>query len=116
MLQGAAAAGAAPLIVHVGTSTCGDPMTTCTLADAARERFEAHPPPARFVLGRLPLYSANYAPAGSWLFALRSAAAAAKFWAMARALEACGRPEMARKLEAGTRVGSGRVNLEAKKP
>ncbi|KAK9819568.1 hypothetical protein WJX81_007717 [Elliptochloris bilobata] len=89
LMQGAAA-GEAPLIVHVGTSACSDPLTTLAFADAAREHFEARPPPVRFTMGRsLPPYTANHTPPGSALFALRVAAASAKFWTLGRPSAAC---------------------------
>ena len=66
--------------------------------------IQACPPPARFVLGRLPRYADEYLPAGCAWFALRMAAADVKFWALAGALQAAGQPALARKLQAGSRV------------
>ncbi len=56
------------------------------------------------MLGQLPRYADEYVPAGCAWFALRTAAADIKFWALARALHAAGQPALARKLQAGSRV------------
>lgn len=56
------------------------------------------------MLGRLPRYADEYVPAGCAWFALRTAAANVKFWALARALQAAGQPALARKLQAGSQV------------
>lgn len=65
---------------------------------------QACPPPARFVLGRLPRYADEYVPAGCAWLALRMAAAEAKFWALTGALHAAGQPALARKLRAGSQA------------
>lgn len=40
VLQGAAAAGPEPLVLHVGTSASAAPLRVRTFADTAREHFE----------------------------------------------------------------------------
>ena len=89
----------------MGTSDCACPLTTGDFIEAARVHFTARPPPVSFALGRRPVWFAkSYAPAGSAQYTLRAAAAAAKFWALVRALEVTGRAALARKLDAGCRV------------
>ena len=65
---------------------------------------QACPPPARFVLGRLPRYADEYVPAGCAWLALRMAVANVKFRALALALRAGGQPALARKLQAGSQA------------